>query len=600
MTSMGRVGKDDHGGVPSQVRPDHAAPPAWRLEDVFSTQRHHDLAVSPGGSIIAFVLSAEGTSDIWLSTPEGAQPRRLTTNRELASFWEDTTPIWSPSGRRIAYTSGSDLFLVPAAGGAPKKLIEATPAAWFDEEHLVVIVERDRTTRLAVIDVRDPWPQPFGPTGGDVTHVTAIGDSRVLATFWPKDDRSRSDVIVADLERWKTLVGIPDRRAGGAVERDGRVAYLLEDGDWSAVYETNLQGSQHSPLARDDADFADLEWSPDGTMLVATRTARGISDLVTIGLDGRVDVIAEGGFWQTPHWAEGGVVAIHESAVSAPRLVLLDAQGDEVLLHDGAPLGVRNAPHRAFERVTFQSTDGLEIEGMLFRPAETDGPVPAVVYPHGGPTSVYADEWDGHAQYFVDKGYAWFAINFRGSTTYGLEFERANHDDWGVGDTSDCIAAGRYLQGLDWIDKDRIAIYGASYGSYMALTALVHPDNPFACGVAKYGDCNILTSWAQGDRSGGDDLERMMGHPAESRASYHRGSPIHVIERIDKPILVAHGEKDPRVHLNQSEELVAELKRLNKIYEYVTYPSEGHGLLRREPQLHFYNRLSRFLDWYLM
>ena len=60
-------------------------------------------------------------------------------------------------------------------------------------------------------------------------------------------------------------------------------------------------------------------------------------------------------------------------------------------------------------------------------------PCPAVVYPHGGPTSCYGDEWDGHAQYFVDKGYAWLAINFRGSTGYGREFERLNHGDWGVG-----------------------------------------------------------------------------------------------------------------------------------------------------------------------
>lgn len=269
-------------------------------------------------------------------------------------------------------------------------------------------------------------------------------------------------------------------------------------------------------------------------------------------------------------------------------------------LYEGVPASVSVAPHSKPEVVTFRSLDGLEIEGFLFRPADTSTPVPAVVYPHGGPTSAYGDEWDGHAQYFVDKGYAWFAINFRGSTTYGLRFERANHDDWGLGDTADCVAAGKHLQTLDWVDSRRIGIYGASYGSYMALTALVHPENPFACGVAKYGDCDILTSWAQGDRSGSDDLERMMGHPSENPGGYRLGSPIHDIERIDKPILIAHGEKDPRVHPKQSEELVAELERLGRAYEYVTYPTEGHGLLRREPHLHFYQRLERFLDWYLM
>ena len=95
--------------------------------------------------------------------------------------------------------------------------------------------------------------------------------------------------------------------------------------------------------------------------------------------------------------------------------------------------------------------------------------MPAVVYPHGGPTDCYADDWDGHAQYFVDKGYAWLAINFRGSTGYGRDFERKNHGVWGVDDTKDCLAAADYLRTLDWVDGERLGIFGASYGSYMAL-----------------------------------------------------------------------------------------------------------------------------------
>ena len=126
------------------------------------------------------------------------------------------------------------------------------------------------------------------------------------------------------------------------------------------------------------------------------------------------------------------------------------------------------------------------------------------------------------------------------------------------------------------------------------------PRRRFAAGVAKFGDGDILTSWAQGDRFGAEDLERMMGHPSTARQAYRDGSPIHRLENISKPILVAHGEKDERVHPKQSEAVVKELKRLGKTYESVVYPTEGHGLLRREPQLDFYRRLERFLDWYLL
>ena len=238
---------------------------------------------------------------------------------------------------------------------------------------------------------------------------------------------------------------------------------------------------------------------------------------------------------------------------------------------------------------------------MRPRGASADHPVPAVVYPHGGPTMAYADEWDGHAQYFVDKGYAWLAPNFRGSTGYGREYERLNHGMWGVDDTKDCLAAADYLRTLDWVDGDRLAIFGASYGSYMALLAVTDdPEHRFRCAVPKYGDCDIVTSWAQGDREGVQDLERMMGTPATAREAYRAGSAFHRLENVQVPLLIAHGELDERVSPKQSEQLVTELRRLGKTFEYVTYPTEAHGLLRAGPQLDYYRRLERFLDWHLM
>ena len=140
--------------------------------------------------------------------------------------------------------------------------------------------------------------------------------------------------------------------------------------------------------------------------------------------------------------------------------------------------------------------------------------------------SFYGDEWDGFAQFFVDKGYAWLAINFRGSTGYGRDFERANHGVWGVDDTRDCLAAADYLRTLDWVDGERLGIFGASYGSYMALLSVTDdPEYRYRCAVAKYGDCDMVSSWAQGDREGVQDLERM--RPPRRRARNPAGSAFH-------------------------------------------------------------------------
>ena len=159
---------------------------------------------------------------------------------------------------------------------------------------------------------------------------------------------------------------------------------------------------------------------------------------------------------------------------------------------------------------------------MRPRGASAERPAPAVVYPHGGPTDFYGDLWDGHAQYFVDRGYAWLAINFRGSTGYGRDFERANHGVWGVDDTKDCLAAADFLRTLDWVDGERLGIFGASYGSYMALLSVTDdPEHRFRCGVCKYGDCDIIDVVGAGRPTGGPGPRAHDG-PAVGRA---RGVP---------------------------------------------------------------------------
>lgn len=601
MSKPGWLGKDLIGGVPSQSRPDRSPPPHWRLDSVYAIARPHHLSASPDGSTVAFVLDIEGTTDLWALEVESGSLTRLTTGRGPVTYWEDTAPVWSPDGDRLAYNSQGYVCVVPVFGGPSTPIIPGSAGVWLDGNHMVVAVGRDRTSRLATLDLDDPWPAPFGPNGGDVGRARLLPDGRVAAVFWPRDDRNRSDIVVAEpAGDWATLVGHPDRRADTPVVSGSRIYYTLEHGQWAGVFTCDLDGTNHLQLASGEKDFSDLTADPAGDGVVAVATSRGRSDLVRMRIDGQIETVAEGGTWQTPVSVAGGIVAVHEAADAPPRIVLVRGQATEKTLFDGSPAPVRAAPHSKLERVSFQSLDGLEIEGFLMRPADVTRPVPAIVYPHGGPTAHYGDEWDGHAQYFVDKGYAWFAINFRGSTSYGLEFERGNHGQWAIGDVDDCVSAAHHLGSLGWVDANRIAIYGPSYGSYLAVASLVRKDNPFACAVARSGDSDLLTSWAQGEREGIEDLERMMGHPSLNRDAYVKGSPINEIGGINRPILVVHGERDPVVPPSQSEHLVDALDRIGATYEYVTYPLEGHGLLRRDSHLHFYRRMEQFLDWYLM
>jgi dipeptidyl aminopeptidase/acylaminoacyl peptidase len=604
------VSRDEHNGVLSEPRSDVEPPPHWRLEAILRTPRPRSLTVSADRRQVVYIEDTE-TSDVWLLDLEDPRPRRLTTGRAPAPYWEDIEPRLSPNGRTVAYGDEGHVWIAPTAGGPPRRLVEGGSPVWVGNARLVVTVERDRTTRLAVVDTADPWPQRLASHFDLVEHgdegeaAVSPNATEVAYTFTPRADLNRSEIRVASLKSGevRALTGTPrmhDREPNWSP--DGQ--QLLYASERSGFYELHLvaaDGSGERQLTNARADHSETDWHPDGKRVLAVRGRRNRFDVVSLDADdGSAELVEEGGTWSSPHWdGAGGIVAAYEDHATPPELRL----STHAHLHTPAPMAIRSAPHAKAEDVSYRSFDGLDIPAFLMRPANASAaaPVPAVVYPHGGPTSFYGDEWDGFAQFFVDKGYAWLAINFRGSTGYGRDFERANHGVWGVEDTRDCLAAADYLRTLDWVDGERLGIFGASYGSYMALLSVTDdPEHRYRCAVAKYGDCDMVSSWAQGDRTGVQDLERMMGPPAAARAEYRAGSAFHRLANVEVPVFVAHGELDERVHPKQSELLTGELARLGKTFEYVTYPTEAHGLLRAGPALHFYQRLERFLDWYLM
>jgi len=609
------VGTDEAEGIPVPERKDLKPPPHWRLEAVAATERPHSLVLGADRRHAVFIQDRD-TSDVWLLDLDDPTPRRVTTGRGITTYWDDTEPRLSPDGTQVAYADGGAVWVVAAAGGPPRKLLEAGSPVWVDDATLAVSIERDDETRLAVVGVADPWPRRLATAHGGLAErgdewgaAVAPDRTEIAYVFSPRDDLSRSEVRIASVADGsvRAVTGTPRMQdRAPAWSPDGTtLAYVSERSGWWGLHTVGRDGSGDRQLTEPGADHGEPAWHPDGDRIAVTRGARGRAGVAVVdAASGGFIELAPGGTWGAPQWTAGGaLVGTYEDHATAPELRLANPGGSTRTVLAPAPLAVRRAPHVRPEDVTFASRDGLEIPGFLFRPrdASPERPVPAVVYPHGGPTDAYTDAWDGHAQYFLDKGYAWLAVNFRGSTGYGREFEHRNHGVWGVEDTWDCLAAADHLRTLDWVDGERLGIFGASYGSYMALLSITDdPEHRFRCGVAKYGDCDILTSWAQGDRDGVQDLERMMGHPATDRAAYRAGSPIHRIDGIEAPILIAHGERDIRVSPAQSAELVAGLRRAGKTFEYVTYPTEGHGLLRTGPQLHFYRRLERFLDWYLL
>jgi dipeptidyl aminopeptidase/acylaminoacyl peptidase len=605
--------KYERNGWPAQVRPDVKPVAGWSQELIASVSRPRAHVASPDGRQIAFFWDISDSSDLYIMPAAGGWPSRLTFDRKPVAYWADESPQWSPDGNWLAYTNEGHVWVISPQGGKPFKVSHFSTGAssprWLpDSNGLIVNISIDDKAKFVLTNRQGAWPRQLtNGTGHDHSADVSPDGRQMVYVHSPLDDFNRSDIFWLNIETGETrnLTGTPSLQDNRPqFSPDGAyVAFISERPNFHELFLIELSTGRERQLSFLNNDIVEFCWFPDGSKLLCTVNFNGAFDLVVMDVQtAQVHLLREAyGVHAAAQFLDAQTISFEfEDWQSPPDIYRMNlATGEATQLTFSKPPVFDCLSQSKPERVSFKSFDGLEIPAFLYRPENPNGA--AIVYPHGGPTSQYVLEWDSYVQYFVAKGYTWLSLNFRGSTGYGREFERANHNVWGVADTKDCLAGADYLAGLDWIDAERIGIFGASYGSYMAVCALAYDEqHRFALGVAKYGDCNILSSWAQGDQIGREDLERMMGHPNTNRQAYKEGSPIWRANEIEKPLFIAHGLLDDRVHPLQAEELVEGLKRHDKTFEYVTYADEGHGFLKRATKIDFYSRLERFFDWYLL
>ena len=620
------IAKDIHHRLPSKPRPDRRrkASPPWSLDLLAYDGRIRHHALSPDGRRVAFIWDRDAQSDMWLLPIEGGWPARLTHNRPAQTYWSDAAPVWDRASRRLLVEIEGEIWAVDASSGALRALTDyGLGAEWpffsADGQRVFFTAEQEERDNLASLDYEalpGSWPSPVTRLGGDVGEPALSPDgARIAFTFHPREDLDRSEIclVAATGGAIRRLTGNP--RVSDYKPRwspDGSaLAFLSDRSGWAELYRIEISGGQAAPLTHMEADVTDFAWSPDGERIVLVVNREGNARLHLIDpAGGDHGVLRDGGGWHArPQWAPGGgwMTVEFECPTSPPDIYRLELEGDrlarEVRLTDSRTPALEAAGLVTPQAVRYPSSDGTVITGFLYRPtrASAANPRPAIVYPHGGPADSWALIWSLKLQWLVAKGYAVLAPDFRGSTGHGQAFQRALYGAWGKVDTEDVLAAADYLASLEWVNASRMGIFGTSYGAYLAVLALARdPQHRFQCGAAVYGDSDLRRSWATGDRGGREDLERQMGHPAHNEDAYRAGSPILDVAQIDRPLLICHGQEDHRVHPDQSEELVEELQRHDKTFEYFTYAGEGHGILHPDNIRHFYGRLERFLDWYLM
>lgn len=256
------------------------------------------------------------------------------------------------------------------------------------------------------------------------------------------------------------------------------------------------------------------------------------------------------------------------------------------------------------EHVRSKSYDGLEVPGLLYRPQQVSrgSRAPALVMVHGGPGGQAMLGYRPVIQALVNHGYVLFDINNRGSSGYGKTFFKMDDRKHGEADLGDVVASKAMLAATGWVDSSRIGIIGGSYGGYLVLAALTLQPDAFKVGVDLFGISNWIRTlinvppWWESFKKA---LYVEMGDPQTDSVRLRRISPLFNAKNIKVPLMVLQGANDPRVLKVESDEIVAAAKANGVPVEYVVFPDEGHGFVKKENEIKGYTQIIAFLERYL-
>ncbi len=249
------------------------------------------------------------------------------------------------------------------------------------------------------------------------------------------------------------------------------------------------------------------------------------------------------------------------------------------------------------EAMSFETRDGATIHGYLTLPNGQQNNVPLVVLPHGGPHGI-RDYWgfDWEVQLLANRGYGVLQVNFRGSSGFGLDFERSGHGKWGTMMQDDLTDATRALIESGVADKQRICIYGHSYGGYAALMGVIREPGLYQCAIGSMGVYDLPLMFKEGDIADRDSglayLRQALG---EDQADLRSRSPAYNVGAIEADILIIHGARDDRAPIEQAQSLRKALDDAGKPYEWLEIGNEAHGYYDEANRLAVYSKVLQFL-----
>jgi dipeptidyl aminopeptidase/acylaminoacyl peptidase len=599
------------------------------LDDLYYTRNVFGAAWSPDGQQIVFTTDITGRSNLWKVRAAGGWPIQLTQSDD-----RQYNAAWSPDGKWIVYQQDRagnelwDLYAVPSEGGEVVNLtrtpaIREQDAHWSHRGGTIAFAYKPKEGSqydIALLDWSTRTVQKLTneqQPGYSWNVVAWSGDDKVLYANRVNPSFTDADVYRIDVASGK-LINLTShqgtiRYLASSLSPDGGTVLLSSDAKGGYMNIALL-----AVATKKIAWVTDLKWeafsgnfSPDGKNYSYTVNEDGLIDAY---LTDRSTNHAEK--LKLPHGLNSFSGNPNEFAPQSDRVIvsheasnqpgdlwiynLVNRHADQLTF--SAVASLRAIPLPSSQIVHYRTFDGKIITALLWVPfnLKRDGSNPALVLPHGGPTGQMVDYWNAQVAALVSRGYICIAPNPRGSTGYGLEFQKANFQDLGGGDLKDEIAGVEFLKATGYVDPKKIGITGGSYGGFMTLMAIGKAPDLWAAAVEAYGIINWSTMLKSSDPSLNEYLKGLLGSPEQNRKIYDADSPLTYIRHEKTPLLVLQGDNDPRVPKEEAQQVVTILKNEGRTVDVHYYPDEGHGFVKRENQIDSARRTIDWFDQYLM
>ncbi|MDX1992917.1 MAG: prolyl oligopeptidase family serine peptidase [bacterium] len=352
------------------------------------------------------------------------------------------------------------------------------------------------------------------------------------------------------------------------------------------------------PLDDLEGDIYPLGWSPDGKRILLNHYYQAINQLYVYDLERSTlhRLNHPGGSISSAYFVnEAEIFANWTDATHPSQVIALSADTGELLrtvvTAGDSPAG------RSWRSVTFTSTGGApggaQIQAWLAVP-EGDGPFPTILHTHGGPTAVQTEVFAPSAQAWLDHGFAWMSVNYRGSVTFGREFEVAIHGNLGIHEVDDMEAAYHWLVSNGIAQPDAVLLTGGSYGGYLTLQALGRKPQLWAGGMAQVAIADWRLMYEdQAETLRGYQRSLFGGTPDEVPEQTRLSSPITYAEQIRAPILVIQGANDTRCPARQMRAYEERLQSLGKDIQ-IHWFDAGHGSRAMEQQIEHQELMLRW------